>query len=176
MNNLYKYETLNKKFDFINFAIPIIDLLSPIKESPNRKYDNKYFLICLIDFVMNRVSWNKYTGTIHYPINGKYLNQVHNRWIRLNIYEEINKQLLNRYLKTGKEHKLKYQMIDSSFIANKGGSIKNNNFLLTDAVKKKILKSENSIKNSPKINNNEKHLLLILIDTMEEKNILKYPL
>jgi len=69
------------------------------------------------------------------PIDGKYLNQIHNKFLRNNVYDEINKQLLNRYLKAGKEHKLKYQCIDSSFIPNKGGSVKNNNHLLNDDVK-----------------------------------------
>ena len=44
----------------------------------------------------------------------------------MGIYYEIEKQLINKYLKTDKESKLKNQIIDSSFIPNKGGLIKNN--------------------------------------------------
>jgi len=137
MNNLKKFKKIYKNFDFVNFAVPIINLLAPIKYSPHQKYDNEYFLVCLIDFVSCGVSWNKYKGTVDHPINGKYLNQIHNKFIRNNVYDEINRQLLNTYLKKGKEDKLKYQSIDSSFIPNKGGSVKNNNHLLSEKVKLK---------------------------------------
>ena len=39
-------------------------------------------------------SWNKYKGTINYPINGKYLNEIHNKFVKNGIYEEINKRML----------------------------------------------------------------------------------
>jgi hypothetical protein len=76
----------------------------------------------LIDFVETRTSWNKYKGTIEYPINGKYLNQIHNKYINAGVYTEINKQILNKYLKRGREIKLKRQTIDFSFVSNKGGA------------------------------------------------------
>jgi len=137
MNTINKYIKYKNKFDFIGFSVPIIDLIVPIKYSPNQKYDNKYFLICLMDFVSSCTSWSKYRGTIDHPINGRYLNKIYYKFIKHNVYNEINRQILEKYLKTGKEYKLKYQMIDSSFIANKGGSIKNNNHLLNDETKKK---------------------------------------
>ena len=46
-----------KHFDFISFAVPLIDHLCPIKYSPNQKYDNEYFLKCLLDFVDSSTSW-----------------------------------------------------------------------------------------------------------------------
>jgi hypothetical protein len=101
MNNLYKYQKIYKKFNFIKFASQIANIHSPIKYSPNQKYNNEYFLTCLIDFVKNSVSWTNYKGTIDNPIDGKYLNQIHNKFIRNNVYNEINKQLLNCYLKKG---------------------------------------------------------------------------
>jgi len=55
----------------------------------------------------------------------------------MGIYYEIEKQLINKYLKTDKENKLKNQIIDSSFIPNKGGLIKNNNHLLSNEEKNK---------------------------------------
>jgi len=67
MDNLHKYIKIKGNFDFIKFATPIADLCSPIKGSPNQKYDNEYFLNCLIDFVTNSISWSKYKGTINYP-------------------------------------------------------------------------------------------------------------
>lgn len=123
---------------FIDLVVPIADLISPIKYSPYGKYDNRYFLLCLVDFILNHVSWRKYRGSPLYPINGIYLNEIHNKYIRNGVYKAINKQILNRYLKKGKEEKLRYQIIDSSFIPNKCGSIKKNNHLLSNRAKKKI--------------------------------------
>lgn len=134
----------------IDLAVPIIDLILPIKYSPHQKYDHKYFLICLIDFTTKNVSWNKYKGTIFHPINGKYLNQIHNKYVKYGVYNEINKQLLNNYLKKNREVKLKYQIVDSSFIANKGGLIKKNNKFLNDKVKKKNKIIEKNNKKLPK--------------------------
>src|ERR1700729_2678184 len=91
----------------------------PIGNSPNQKYDNKYFLICLIDFLKSGFCWTRYNGTPEFPIKGKYLNQIHNKYVKNNVYEEIEKQLKNKYLKHNREPKLKIQIIDSSFIANK---------------------------------------------------------
>ncbi len=46
------------------------------------------------------------------PFKGKYLNQIHNKLAGGGIYEQINKEITNMYLKKGKEQKLKNQMID----------------------------------------------------------------
>ncbi len=139
MDNLSKYKTYKNKnkFNFIDFAFPIADYLCPIGYSPNGKYTNKDFLICLIDFVTSGVSWRRYKGTTNCPIDGRYLNAIHNNYIRAGVYEHINKSILEKYLETDREIKLKNQMIDSSFIANKGGSVKNNNHLLSDKTKQK---------------------------------------
>lgn len=136
MNKLKKL----KNFNLIDLAVPIIDLLCPVKYSPNGTYDNRYFLTCLIDFINVGHSWNKFKGTIQNPINGKYLNAIHNKYCRNNVYNEIEKQILNKYLKNGREKKLKFQTIDSSFIQNKQGSVKNNNYLLTNKEKIKNIK------------------------------------
>ena len=137
------------KFDFINMATPIIDVIVPIKYSPNGTYTNKYFFTCLIDFVESSVHWTKYRGTVDFPIRGKYLNQIHNKYVKNNVYEEINKQLLNIYLKTDKEIKLKNQILDSSFVQNKGGSINNNNYLLSENTKQKNILIREQNKNLP---------------------------
>lgn len=137
MNHLKNIKNYNKnKFDIIGFSASIADFLLPIKYSPNHKYNYIYIFTCLFDFTNNCTSCNKYQGLINFPINGRYLNQIHNKLVNNHVYEEINKQLLNKYFKTNKE-KYKYQMIDSSFIQNKGGSKKTNNYLLNDDVKEK---------------------------------------
>ena len=133
MKNLKELKKL-KNFNLIDFAVPIIDHICPIGESPNGTYDNRYFLICLLDFIDRGVYWTKYTGTTDYPIKGKYLNEIHNKYQKNGVYDEIERQLKNKYLKTDRESKLKIQIIDSSFIANKQGSIKNNNHGESDEV------------------------------------------
>jgi len=134
-----------KHFSLIDFAVPIVDFLHPIKYSPNGKYNNEYFLVCILDFIEKNVSWSKYKGTIDNPINGLYLNQIHNRFCKEGIYDEIEKQLKKKYLQTDKESKLKYQIIDSSFIPNKQGAFNKNNYLLTqrEKNKNKLIKIEN---------------------------------
>jgi hypothetical protein len=113
MENSIKKLFNNPMFDeklFINFCLPIVNFLSPVHESNSLKYDNKYFLVCIIDFLKTGCYWSRYRGTISYPINGKYLNQIHNKWQKKGVFKEINKQCLEKYLKEGKEKKLKYQM------------------------------------------------------------------
>lgn len=156
MNNINEYIKLNDLETFFKIAVPIADYLAPINYSPNGSYDNKYFLACLIDFIKNHVYWKHYIGP-ECPLNnkrikGKYLNQIHNRYVKCGVYEQINKKLLDEYLKNGKEGKIKYQIIDSSFIQNKRGSTKNqiNNNLLNDKTKQKNIKIANENKYLPK--------------------------
>jgi hypothetical protein len=115
---LLKFNKINIiiKYFLFHFAVPIIDYLCPIKYSPNQKYSNEYFFICLLEFVDSGVYWNKFKGTNEYPIKGKYLNQIHNKYVKKGVYREIHKEILNKYLKIDRECKLKYQLIDSSFI------------------------------------------------------------
>jgi hypothetical protein len=63
----------------------------------------------LVDFVESGTSWRKYKGIPEYPIDGRYLNHIHNKYFKLGIYDEINVQLIKKYLKTDRENKLKYQ-------------------------------------------------------------------
>jgi transposase len=123
-----------KTYNFIDYSVPIIDMLCPVG---GRYFDNEYCLICLVDFVDRGVSWRKYKGTHEYPIEGVYLNKIHNMYIRAGVYDAIDEAVTKKYLKTDRECKLKNQIIDSSFIQNKQGSVKNNNHLLTDWEKQK---------------------------------------
>jgi len=150
MDNIENLINIKGSETLIKIAVPILDLLNPIKYSPNKKYDNKYFFTCILDFLNTHVSWNKYKGVQNYPISGKYLNQIHNKYIACGAYDEINKQMLNKYLKKGKETKLKHQIIDSTFIANKQGSVKNNNNLLSQKSKQKNKKIRRANKLLPK--------------------------
>ena len=130
-----------------------------------------------------------YKGTFEIKINGKYLNHIHNNFIKKSIYTTINKATLQKYIDSHREN-LKYQIIDSFFIVNKEGLIKNNNHLLNIHVinKNALIKKENQIIKKYNKNHNNKHkrnkknikiknilkLSLILINIMVGKNILKY--
>lgn len=106
---------------FINMFISIANLKCPLKYSPRRKYDHKYYILCILDFLETSVSWRKYKGFNEHPINGKYLNKIHHDYINNGVYECLNKNALIKYLKFGKEEKLQIQSIDSSFVGNKEG-------------------------------------------------------
>lgn len=133
------------QFDIVTFSASIADFMVPIKYSPNLKYNYNYFFTCLYDFAISSSSFRKYKGPHNFPIDGKYLNQIHNKLCKNKVYDEINRQLLNRYFKKNKEIKTKYQIIDSSFIQNKGGSVKNNNHLLSEKekIKNAHIRNEN---------------------------------
>jgi len=47
----------------------------------------------------NKVYWNKFKGTNEYPIKGKYLNQIHNKYVKKGVYREIHKEILKKYIK-----------------------------------------------------------------------------
>ena len=50
-----KIKETDSNFDFIKFAVPIIDVVAPIKYSPNGKYTNEDYLIYLIDLFNIRI-------------------------------------------------------------------------------------------------------------------------
>jgi hypothetical protein len=156
MDKFHKYIESNGMDMFLKIAVPIADYLAPIKYSPNGSYDNKYFLICLSEFVKNHVHMEHYMGKPYSIknkcIKGHYLNQIHNKYVKCGVYDAINKKLLETYLKKGRSDKIKIQIIDSTYIPNKRGSVKNqtNNYLLSDKVKLKNIKIRENNKICPK--------------------------
>lgn len=137
-----------KNFNFIDFATSIIDKICPFKKPSSKGYSNKYFFICLINFVDTHVSWTKYEGTKNHPIRGKYLNEIHNKYCKLKVYDKIHEELVNKYLKRDREPKLKIQIIDSTFIANKIGT-SDNDYLLSDKEKQQNIKIREENKQLP---------------------------
>ena len=135
--SLRKMNHIKKKYadNFLNIAYQIADILCPIKYSHNAKYDNKYFMICIIDFLECATYWRRYKGTLEYPIDGRYLNKIHNKYVKAGVYVELERQCRNRYLALDKESKMKIQITDTSFIQNHQGSVKSNNHLLSDKEK-----------------------------------------
>ena len=109
-----KIRKFDSNFDFVNYCIPIIDLLSPLKYTHNRKYCNEDFLVNMLEFVIGGTKWIYYRGPPECPIGGKYLNEIHNKWCHLGVYNEINKALTKKYLSINREMKLKDQLLEST--------------------------------------------------------------
>jgi len=94
-----------------------------------RKYTNKYFLDQFKHMLTDLVSWDSLTNVKNYPseiaFHYKYLNQIFNKWVKLNLFKNAYEQLL-------KEHYFKLQnilhtksltlFIDCTYIVNKYGS------------------------------------------------------
>jgi DDE family transposase len=117
---------LSKNSSFISEAVAIIDVLCPIKDCPAKKYTNHDYLLGILEIFEKFTYWRTYEGQIKW----KTLNDKFNYWCNHNIFNKIHKHLLSKYLKKNKTKKLKYQIIDSTSIANKQGSkfVKHNGF------------------------------------------------
>lgn len=105
-----------KNFNCMKEITQVIEKNYP-RTSGNIKYSYEDILSSLILFTTTQVSWRQFQG----KIPGKYLNSLHLQFVRKGIYEKINGHLLELYLEKDRSLKLKYQSIDSSFIANKRG-------------------------------------------------------
>ncbi len=97
----------------------ILQLEKPKKKEygRNKKYTLDDYIMGIIEVLLNCVSWRKYNG----KINGRVLNNKHNYFTRLGVYDKLYKTNLKEYLKKTKGRTLKYQSMDSSFIENKIG-------------------------------------------------------
>lgn len=144
----------NKPIDFLDEMVTIAEKIWPFK-SPNVKYSHRDLLKHIFHFIETHVSWRKYLGLPGSPICGKYLNSIHLKYVRKGIYDAINLRFLEIYLENHKCAKLKFQSIDSSFVANKQGIHKtdeNNNAITR--VPKEILEEGNILSNPNLIHNN----------------------
>jgi hypothetical protein len=81
----------------------------------NKKYSIETYFKEILNFFNNSIYWSRYNGII----NGKTLNNKHNEFCKLGVYEKVYKDILMKYYKKCKAFKLKYQSIDSLFIKNK---------------------------------------------------------
>ena len=177
MNELsYLCKINNDNQKMIDYIVTIIDVMSPIKYSPNGKFTNKYYFTCLLHFLDSHVSWRQYKGFPGFPMLGKTLHAAHMRYIRDGVYEAINKTLLEEYIKTEREDKLSVQLIDASFVENKVAihnlkdkpkkkkKIKKKKFKKEKSKKKinhstiKPIKNSNEIYNIIPIKNPKRHL------------------
>jgi hypothetical protein len=94
----------------------------PYKRKP--KYDNEYFLNMFIHVLDDVTSYKalgrifNYTSKYHY----KYINQVFNKWTKLNIFKDANDICVNKYIsKNINCHTTLETYIDTTNINNKYG-------------------------------------------------------
>ena len=71
-----------------------------------------------IEVLTNNVSWRKYNG----KIDGRVLNNKHNDFVKIGVYDELYKTNLIKYLKRSNKKFRKSLSIDSSFIENRNGT------------------------------------------------------
>ena len=108
----------NHKNNFIDIMEQIIIKLDKKdqKYTHNKKYTNRDYICGIIEVLSNNTSWRKYNG----KINGRILNNKHNYYVKIGVYNELYKTNKNEYLKNNK--KLSKELsIDSSFVPNKFG-------------------------------------------------------
>jgi hypothetical protein len=102
----------------IELMVKIINNLDPKnqKYSHNKKYSITDYVEGIIEVLSNNVSWRKYNG----KINGRVLNNKHNYYTKIGVYEKLYKINIDSYLKQNKKS-IKVLSIDSTFIPNKNG-------------------------------------------------------
>src|SRR5258705_1279430 len=102
------------KISFVDAIVKIInDVIRPT-DHISRKYTEKEYVTEIINFFRNSIYWRRHNGLI----NGRVLNNKHHQYIQYDIYKIFYKSLLDRYFLSNKTSKLKYQIIDSTFINN----------------------------------------------------------
>jgi transposase len=118
---IYKTLFQTNKESFINMESIVKKLESSKNEKyiHNKKYSTREYVCGIVEVLSNNVSWRKYNG----KINGRVLNNKHNYYSKIGVYEELYKINLIKYLKLNKSSQ-KYLSIDSSFITNKEGKEK----------------------------------------------------
>lgn len=105
---------------FLDFFEETVIQLSPIKNSfyrRNCKYTPREYLEEIVEVLTTGISWRQHKG----KINGRVLNNKHNEFVKLGIYDALHQKCLEKYIRRNKTKKIKYQSIDSTFIKNEYG-------------------------------------------------------
>ena len=90
------YEKLfSKRESLIEIMVRIIEELDKKdkKFSHNRKYTEEDYVCCIIEVISNNISWRKYNG----KINGRTLNNKHNYYIKIGVYDKLFITIKNEY-------------------------------------------------------------------------------
>ena len=113
-----KFLIRKSKFNFIELMESIINKLESNNNKMfirNQKYTHIDYIMGIIEVLSNNTSWRKYNGLI----DGRVLNNKHNYYSKLGVYDELYKVNLISYLKTVNVSKT--LSIYSTFIENKNG-------------------------------------------------------
>lgn len=117
------YNKLYKNNDnFIDLMENIINDLDKKdqKYTHNRKYSTRDYIKGIIEVISNNVSWRKYNGII----NGRTLNNKHNYYVKIGVYDKLYRTNINRYIDNNNKKNIKVLSMDSTFINNKNGTEK----------------------------------------------------
>lgn len=172
--------------DLISFIYNYIGEHFPNKYNftyPNQKYNLKTIINDLMYVLKTGLSWRDYRGSINW-----HTLYHHFCFFRDNdIFKNVYIHMLNHYYKYNKTSKLKYQIVDSSFIQNQFGVDKigrNKYFKNKKVTKLSIVTDVNGIPISVLLDKGnvhdsqfiEKHLndFLIVTKTYEYRNFNKY--
>jgi IS5 family transposase len=85
----------------------------------NIKYTTREYICEIIQVLSNSTSWRKHIG----KIDGRVLNNKHNYYVKIGVYEKLHKLNLKTYLKKN-INETKVLSLDSTFIPNKNGTEK----------------------------------------------------
>lgn len=83
----------------------------------NKKYTIQDYVCGIIEVISNNISWRKYQG----KINGRVLNNKHNYYAKIGVYDKLFRTNIEKYLKNTKGKTTKELSMDSSFVTNKYG-------------------------------------------------------
>lgn len=162
----YKQYKLSFFDDLIKFILNHDKLTKSYDFSfKTQKYDLSVILSEIFYFCKSGISYNDYRG----PINCKTLNWHINKLSNSNIFEEYYIHCLNRYFKSNKTGKLKYNYTDTCFIPNKNGvelTGRNKYYKSKKGTKISLLTDQNNITFSLAIKAGNKNDAEIIIDNL----------
>jgi transposase len=117
---IYKSLIKDRKNNFVVLMKTIIqrlDIKKNMSYARNIKHSVEEYVAGIIEVLTNNISWRRYNG----KINGRVLNNKHNEYVKLGVYDELYKINLKKYLRKNKKRFLKYLSMDSSFVENING-------------------------------------------------------
>lgn len=116
-----KYKLIDRTYD--TFILDLVDIKAPVIR--NRRYSNKYCLSMFKFMLKDVTSWKSLSYLTDYNRHSiyhyKYLNQIFNKWVKLNIFKDAYMNMIKtnffrlKHLKKSKNLNL---FIDSTFINN----------------------------------------------------------
>ena len=91
-NSKKMYHKLFSKTESLNDIVKELDQKDQ-KYAHNRKYTHIDYICCIIEVLSNNISWRKYNG----KINGRTLNNQHNYYVKIGVYEKLFEIVKEKY-------------------------------------------------------------------------------